>query len=81
MDARELDDLLAPASWSKDRCFVAQALEDVEDEGNRAKVAAACGDRRVSSDRIAQAFSQLIGRRPARETIAKHQRGVCKCAQ
>jgi methylphosphotriester-DNA--protein-cysteine methyltransferase len=83
MDDALLDDLLKPGRWSLggDRCPVAQALDLIEDEAKRSKVAAACDDDKVSGERVSQVFFRLAGQSPSPATIRIHQRRDCRCSR
>lgn len=84
MNIPDLDALLSPQEWAWNRCTVAQAINLIEDEGDRAKVAAACDNTLVPANNIAQAFHALIGKAPAGGTIRRHQTrrtnaNSCRC--
>jgi methylphosphotriester-DNA--protein-cysteine methyltransferase len=78
-DDLDLDALLAPQRWDKNRCTVAQALADIGDDKKRAKVAAAADHPLVPPSKVREAFKHLIGDTPADLTIRRHRNRGCTC--
>lgn len=79
MTVDDLDDILAPARWAAGRCHVAQALERIDDDQQRAKVTAAARNDQIRWTQVRAAFEHLLGYAPSESPIRRHRQGACAC--